>query len=322
MNNAKEDAAEIAWKSLQGLIPEYLLKKSSRRDTNAEVPRLNLVKNLGKEHANEVASSSDRWSESASEETSLFESERRGKLQTFYNPDTGEAFILTPRTSIHSDNGEVDSMSVHEPTNEEAVRNVSDLRDLTETNAEGLSEEVTDGYLERRTESDPPVAIRTSSNAEFAEERISPSKKVSFLEDEEKVRAAKLNSLYVEPESSNKQQMVKGGGAKNLYKYNDDNHDRQQGRESDHTSIGDYVALLKPGRFGFRDFAKCIPVIGAALSYLRDLLHIFDLVCIQKLGFSHKTAQSNVPVRVGKELNLINSTKVFIENLTSASWDW
>ncbi len=204
-------------------------------------------KSIEKDQENETSSLSEGYSGSASEEGEPFEAEEVGHFQTFFNPETGETHILTPRTSIHSDdeNSQNGNFAESEPTEEtgnaKGDREVppltmtgespeeymfdADIFDKAEDNRNITAEEF--AVLKKETEQPKPV---------HASDEV--SKKVSFapLKETKQLTANVAQELDLDDGSD-------AGG-------------NELGSETDASSVDEFIELSVSGKLDIKDLVN------------------------------------------------------------------
>ena len=198
--------------------------------------------NIGKNQENGTVSLSEGYSGSASEEGEPFEAEEVGHFQTFFNPETGEAYVLTPGTSIHSydENSQDGNFAELEPTKE--TGNTKGDRELPLTNTGGSSKEnilvqdrfdeaadiITEEFAVLNKETDQPKPVHSSDEV---------PKKVSFAPKEIGQLTANISREIDLDDSS------EAGG-------------EEIGYETDASSVDEFIGLSVSGKLGMKDLVN------------------------------------------------------------------
>ena len=92
-----------------GALHQFTLQ-ASKVKTSADY--LSGVKNLG-QSTQGITDTASSGSSVISSEYDATDFDISARLQTFFDPETGDTFTLTPRTSVHSDSGDPEGQTIN-----------------------------------------------------------------------------------------------------------------------------------------------------------------------------------------------------------------
>lgn len=228
LNTSKEDAAEAALSRLS-----YTTEKIFPVKTVPHVGWKNVKTDV--EKGPSTVDSSDGYSEGDSDENGPVASRKSNQSHTLFNPDTGEAYCWTPRTSIHSGDDDSEDQALAKVGDVEASEGISPTERSAQVAIENY-EETSRSLPRMLSDEEAPMGVkpRSSLPTKALEEDF---ERVSFAPIKKSSQKASTTPFGNEVESSS----------------SEDDHDDRFEYESGGTSEDDLEDLWTSGRIEIRD---------------------------------------------------------------------